>query len=56
MSGENTGRTGKTYMMSMSSWPVERWVAAIVVGALTLLILIKMGFREINILGVKAGV
>jgi hypothetical protein len=42
------------YVMSTEGWPAERWAAIIVLGALGLLILIRMGFRGVNVLGASA--
>jgi len=39
------------YVLSTSTWPAERWSAVIVLGALALLVLIRMGFRGVNVLG-----
>lgn len=44
------------YRMSTEGWPTERWAAVIVLGALGLLILIRMGFRGINVLGANVSV
>lgn len=40
--------------MSNGEWGPERWAAVIVLGALGLLILLRMGFRGVNVLGAKA--
>lgn len=42
------------YILSAGSWPAERWAAVVVLGALALLILIRMGFRGVNVLGASA--
>jgi hypothetical protein len=47
---------GKYRMMSTASWPTERWTAAVVLLALALLILIRMGFRGINVMGASVSV
>lgn len=39
-----------------STWPEERWTAVVVLGCLALLILIRRGFRGVNVLGVRASV
>lgn len=39
------------YVMSVNGWPAERWAAVIVLGALALLILVRMGFRGVDVLG-----
>lgn len=44
------------YVMSVNGWPAERWAAVIVLGALALLILIRMGFRGIDIMGASVKV
>jgi len=45
------------YVMNTGAWPAERWAAIIVLGSLALLILIRMGFRGVNVMGasVKVG-
>jgi len=40
----------------LTAMPTEKWVAIITLGALLLLILIRQGFRGVNVLGVSAGV
>lgn len=37
------------------SWPQERWVGALIVVALALLILIRVGFRGIGVTGAVSG-
>jgi hypothetical protein len=37
------------------SWPQERWVGALIVVALALLILIRVGFRGIGVTGSVSG-
>lgn len=58
MAGENTGNSrGGTSRMSVTrGWDTEKWVGLIVLAALALLIAIRMGFRGVNVLGVRAGV
>jgi hypothetical protein len=45
-----------TYRMSTEGWPAERWAAIVVLGSLGVLILIRMGFRGINVLGANVSV
>jgi hypothetical protein len=58
MAGNNAyGNSGGTQRMSiMRGWDTEKWVAVIVLASLALLILIRRGFRGVNLLGVRAGV
>jgi hypothetical protein len=42
--------------MSTNGWPQERWLAVIVLGALLFLILIRMGFRGVNVMGASVSV
>lgn len=58
MAGYNASQgNGGTQKMSMGKgWDTDKWVALIVLAALALLIGIRMGFRGVNVLGVRAGV
>lgn len=58
MAGANSkpAAGGKQKLTAPGAWPVERWVAAIVIAALVLLILIRMGFRGVNVGGFSASV
>lgn len=58
MAGYNAAPSGNgpLKMSARKGWDTERWVAVITVGALGLLILIRMGFRGVNVMGFKAGV
>lgn len=58
MAGENSyGNSRGTQKLSIArGWDVEKWVGLIVLAALALLISIRMGFRGVNVLGVRAGV
>jgi hypothetical protein len=47
---------GGTYKLNVGAWPTERWVGVVTLAALALLILIRRGFRGVNVLGVRAGV
>jgi hypothetical protein len=40
----------------MQGWPIEYWTAALVLGALAMLILIRRGFRGINVAGFSASI
>lgn len=44
------------YVLSTAGWPPERWTAIIVLGALALLILIRMGFRGVDVMGASVKV
>lgn len=43
-------------LTAVGEWPAERWSAVVVLVCLGLLILIRMGFRGVNVLGVSASV
>jgi hypothetical protein len=47
---------GGTYKLNVGAWPTERWVGLVTLIALALLILIRRGFRGVNVLGVRASV
>lgn len=55
MANSGNGNGGR-YVMSTEGWPPERWAAVVVLGALGILILIRMGFRGINVLGANVSV
>lgn len=38
------------------AWPAERWAAIIVIGALAILILIRAGFRGVDLMGASVRV
>lgn len=44
------------WTMSTGGWDTERWVAVVVLFALGMLIAIRMGFRGIDVGGVRVGV
>lgn len=48
----NTGR----FAMSTGGWPAERWAAVVVLLALGALIMIRMGFRGVGVLGARVSV
>lgn len=52
----NTKEKGPGRYVMTSSWPAERWTAVVVLGALAFLILIRMGFRGINVMGASVSV
>lgn len=56
--GETTRKNanGGTFNMSTGTWGPERWAAVLVLGALGFLILIRMGFRGVNVLGASVSV
>lgn len=58
MAGTNSHNApgGKQKLTSPGAWPTERWVVALVLVALGLLIAIRFGFRGVNVLGVRASV
>lgn len=56
MPNNATQTDGGRWKMNTAAWPTERWVAVVVVGALLLLVAIRMGFRGVNVMGVRATV
>lgn len=50
------GANGRQRGSFTTSIPPERWTAIIVLLCLGLLILIRMGFRGVNVMGVSASV
>jgi hypothetical protein len=55
MANSKETSTGR-YVLSVAGWPAERWTAIVVLAALALLILIRMGFRGIDVLGASVKV
>lgn len=51
--GSNQTTAGRYVMPSMNAWPAERWAAVVVLGALGILILLRMGFRGVDVLGAR---
>lgn len=47
---------GAKWTVSTEGWPTENWVAVVVIGALALLILIRMGFRGVSFGGASINV
>jgi hypothetical protein len=45
----NEARSSRVGVRASVSWPQERWVGAIVLAALGLLILIRLGFKGIGV-------
>lgn len=54
--GSNQTTTGRYVMPNVNAWPAERWAAVVVLVALGVLILIRMGFRGVDVLGAKVSV
>jgi hypothetical protein len=44
------------WAISTGGWDTEKWVAVVVLGALALLIAIRMGFRGIDVMGASVRV
>lgn len=40
----------------LGKWDADRWTAVLVLSALGFLILIRMGFRGVDVLGARVGV
>lgn len=55
---QNASQTdgGRYRLTSGDAWPPERWAAVVVLLALGFLILIRMGFRGVNVLGARVSV
>lgn len=53
--GQTRGNGTAFGIQARVGWPTERWVGAIVIAALALLILIRFGFRGIGIQGTIGG-
>lgn len=47
---------GGRYPLNTRAWPPERWVGVVVLLALGFLILIRMGFRGVGVLGARVSV
>lgn len=47
---------GKAALMSTNAWPAERWTAVIVLGSLGALMLLRMGFRGVSVMGARVSV
>ncbi len=48
--------TGRFKVANPNSWPAERWAAVVVLIALGILILLRMGFRGVSVLGASVSV
>lgn len=56
MPKDQTSQNGRFNVPSTGAWPAERWTAVVVLAALAMLILIRMGFRGVNVLGASVSV
>jgi hypothetical protein len=54
--GSNQTTTGRYVMPDVNAWSAERWAAVIVLLALGFLVLIRMGFRGVDVLGARVSV
>lgn len=52
---ESVNKSGTTFLQT-SGWPAERWAGAVVIFALLMLIVIRRGFRGVNVLGASVSV
>lgn len=52
----NQNAGGRFVMPSTNAWPTERWTSVLILGALAALILLRMGFRGVNIMGASVSV
>lgn len=51
------GADGRRNLMSNGdAWPTERWAAVVVLGSLGALILLRMGFRGVGLMGARVSV
>jgi hypothetical protein len=55
MANSQTNGPG-TYRLNTAGWPTERWAAIVVLGALGVLILLRLGFRGVNVMGASVSV
>lgn len=55
MANSAQDQTGR-YKFNMNGWPAERWAAILVLGALGLLIALRMGFRGVSVMGASVRV
>jgi len=55
-SGTSQTQGGRYNVSDISSWGAERWAAVVVLGALGILVLIRMGFRGVDVLGARVNV
>lgn len=51
MAGQTDG--GRYVMPDVNAWGAERWTAVVVLAALALLVIIRMGFRGVDVLGAR---
>lgn len=56
MAGSNQTTTGRYVMPDVNAWSAERWAAVIVLLSLGFLVLIRMGFRGVDVLGARVSV
>lgn len=54
--GSNQTATGRYTMPDVNAWGPERWAAILVLGALGFLVLVRMGFRGVDVLGARISV
>lgn len=54
--GSNQTVAGRYVMPDADAWTPERWAAIVVLLALGFLILVRMGFRGVDVLGAKVSV
>lgn len=54
--GSNQTVSGRYVMPDVNAWTAERWAAIVVLLALGFLILVRMGFRGVDVLGAKISV
>lgn len=54
--GSNQTTAGRYVMPNMNAWPTERWAAVVVLGALGALVLVRMGFRGVDVLGARVSI
>lgn len=54
--GSNQTTGGRWTMPAADAWGPERWAVVLVLLALGLLILVRMGFRGVDVLGARVSV
>lgn len=54
--GSNQTVSGRYTMPDVNAWQPERWAAILVLLALGFLVLVRMGFRGVDVLGARVSV
>lgn len=54
--GSNQTVAGRYVMPDVNAWGADRWAAIVVLLALGFLVLVRMGFRGVDVLGARISV